>query len=434
MPRKRIEGEDENRCVLTLPLLTEPYQVHIIEKRFKIMEHLVNSLIGLELRKLKSLERRKDYRNIIEEIKTAPEAEKKKLYARRRKMIKDAGFGEFEFKNDMSTMQKHFAEHIATQISHKAASDVWRSFEKFFFGSGKAIHFKRRGTLRSIANQTDGNGMKYEDGFFRWNGGRSPNQVCLKIRIAPLETEYEKLMMQKKIKNLRIIRKWMKSRYKYYLQLNFEGAAVKKDRLTGDGRVGIDLGTQSVAIVSQDAVHLWELANQVNDNHEQILLLQRKLDRSRRCMNSANYNPDGTICRGKKLYWTQSNHYRKLSGKVRELQRKNADIRKYQHTCLANYVLSLGNDVIVEPMNYRGLQRRAKETKKDASGRYMRKKRFGKSLANKAPAMFVSILKQKMLQYGGNVEEVDKWTFKASQFDHLSKKYIKKCCLNGNKF
>ena len=31
-------------CVLTLPLLTEPWQEHIIETRFRIMEHLKNSL------------------------------------------------------------------------------------------------------------------------------------------------------------------------------------------------------------------------------------------------------------------------------------------------------------------------------------------------------------------------------------------------------
>ena len=33
------------RSVLTLPLLTEPWQEHILEKRFKIMEHLYNSLV-----------------------------------------------------------------------------------------------------------------------------------------------------------------------------------------------------------------------------------------------------------------------------------------------------------------------------------------------------------------------------------------------------
>ena len=425
MPRKKNE-EDANRCVLTLPLLTEPWQEHIIEKRFKIMEHLVNSLIAFELRKLKNLERRKDYRLLKEEIANTPKEKRKPLYAKRNKMIKEAGLKEYAFKDDMTPMQKRFVENIFSQVGHKAASDVWRAFDRYFYGDGKKIHFKRRGTLHSISHQEMGKGMNYREGFFIWTGGRSTHSIALKIRVELPNTEYEQLMLDKKIRNLRIVRKWMKTRYKYYLQFNLEGSAVKKDRKVTAGRVGIDMGTQSIAIASENGVHLWELADHVNDNHEKLLKLHRKMDNSRRANNPDNYNPDGTICRGKKLVWRQSKHYKKLVGKARELQRKNADIRKYQHTCLANYVLSLGNEVIIEPMQYRSLQRRAKETKKDASGRYLRKKRFGKSLANKAPAMFITILEGKLKQYGGELEKVDIFSFKASQYDHLSKKFEKK--------
>lgn len=66
MPTK--QKEDSNRCVLTLPLLTEPWQEHIIEKRFKIIEHLKNQLISIELRKLKNLQRTKAYKNLIKQI------------------------------------------------------------------------------------------------------------------------------------------------------------------------------------------------------------------------------------------------------------------------------------------------------------------------------------------------------------------------------
>ena len=127
----------------------------------------------------------------------------------------------------------------------------------------------------------------------------------------------------------------MKTRYKYYLQFNLEGSAIKKERKLTDGRVGIDMGTQSIAIASEKGVHLWELADHVNDNHDKLLILQRKMDNSRRAMNPDNFNRDGTICRGKKLLWRQSKHYKRLAGKARELQRKNTDIRKYQHICLA---------------------------------------------------------------------------------------------------
>lgn len=50
---------------------------------------------------------------------------------------------------------------------------------------------------------------------------------------------------------------------------------------------------------------------------------------------------------------------------LKELYRKQADIRKYQHECLANYIISFGNKVYVEKMNFAGLQKRAKNTEKN---------------------------------------------------------------------
>lgn len=50
-------------------------------------------------------------------------------------------------------------------------------------------------------------------------------------------------------------------------------------------------------------------------------------------------------------------------------------------------IISLGNKVQVEKMNFAGLQKRAKNTEKNDKGKFKKKKRFGKSLANKAPSM-----------------------------------------------
>ena len=112
------------------------------------------------------------------------------------------------------------------------------------------------------------------------------------------------------------------------------------------------------------------------------------MDKSKRISNMDNFNADGTIKRGKRLKWSYSKNYLKLQQQVRELERKNAAIRKYQHICLANYVLSQGTEVYVETMSFSGLQRRSKETTYDFRGRINKKRRFGKSLGNRAPAMF----------------------------------------------
>ena len=319
MPTK--QKEDSNRCVLTLPLLTEPWQEHIIEKRFKIIEHLKNQLISIELRKLKKLQRTKAYKNLIKQIESVPKSERTALYKERNKMLKDAGFSQYTFMDDMagkkSLMQKHFESHINVQIAHKAAIDVWSSFEKFLFGTGQMIHYQKRGTLSSVASKSPKTGMFYysDENIFKWSGGgtKPKGGIILCLRVASVKTNYEKEMVaNNEIKYYRVVRKWMKTKYKYYLQITFAGKPADKHREISTGRVGIDIGTQTIAIASDKSVKLLELADKINKNHIKKCELQRKLDRSRRYTNPDNFNPDGTVKRGTKghkLKWNKSKHY-----------------------------------------------------------------------------------------------------------------------------
>lgn len=419
---------EKDCCVLTLRLNPEAWQVDLIEKRFKIMEHLKNSLIALELRRLKNAQRTRAYKDLITKIENANGTERKKLYTERSKLLRDAGFSEFGFINDMTSMQKHFVEHMAAQVAHRSASDVWRAFEKMLYGNGKIVHFIRRGTLDSIACKKIGNGMNLRNDYFEWNGGRCKNQIVLSIKVEKPKTVYEKEMLNKKIKYLRIVRKWSKTKYKYYLQITFEGNPATKARYIEYGkRVGIDIGTSTVAIVSEQEVKLLELADQVKKNQDKKISLQQKMDRSKRISNMDNFNADGTIRIGKRLKWNYSKNYLKLQQQVRELERKNAAIRKYQHICLANYVLSQGTEVYVETMSFSGLQRRAKETTYDSRGRINKKRRFGKSLGNRAPAMFLEILDKKLKHVADTeLHKVDTQKFKASQYNHITGTYEKK--------
>ena len=158
------------------------------------------------------------------------------------------------------------------------------------------------------------------------------------------------------------------------------------------------------------------------------------MDRSRRATNPDCYNPDGTIKRLKcqhghkqKRDWKYSKRYYRLRARLRDLNRRLADIRKMEHNILANELLEHGNEFIVEDMNYKALQKRSKETKVNAkTGRIHTKKRFGKSLSRCAPAMFITILTNKVTRYGGKVIKVSTFETKASQFDHTDESYTKK--------
>ncbi|WP_462408564.1 hypothetical protein [Neobacillus sp. Marseille-QA0830] len=97
------------------------------------------------------------------------------------------------------------------------------------------------------------------------------------------------------------------------------------------------------------------------------------------------------------------------------------------HEKLANDILALGSDIRVETMRFQSLQKRAKKTTRNKrNGKVNRKKRFGQSIANHAPAMLLSIIERKLGYQGRTIKKIDTYALKASQFDHLSGEYKKK--------
>lgn len=116
----------------------------------------------------------------------------------------------------------------------------------------------------------------------------------------------------------------------------------------------------------------------------------------------------------------------KYQNQLRELYRKQSDVRKYQHECLANEIVSLGDNIYVEKMNFQGLAKRSTKTEKNDKCRFKRKKRFGKSIANRAPAMLLSMIDRKLSYYGKHLIKIDTWDAKASQFNHFDGTYNKK--------
>ena len=77
-------------------------------------------------------------------------------------------------------------------------------------------------------------------------------------------------------------------------------------------------------------------------------------------------------------------------------------------------------------MSFSGLQRRSKNTEKNEKGKFKRKKRFGKSLANKAPSMLLAIIDRKLGYHNERLIKINTQEAKASQFTHFTQTYIKK--------
>lgn len=425
-------------CCLSLPLVVEQWQSDRLEKRFELARQIYNSLLRYELKKLRRLESSEDYAAVQSELTgllhTEPrdEAALKRCFRERELLRREAGLSEFAFKNDVKLFYKHFNDNIGSKVAVQGiAAQVWQAFESMLYRGGKTVYFKRPGELKSvrghsIPGKSGGCEIIFRGSRVDWRG------LSLKVK-RDAKNDYETEMLQKRVKFCRIVKKDGRRAPRWYVQVVLEGKpALKRDKKTGailhpagSGAVGIDLGALTVAYVSETEAGFKELADQVQDIDREKRRLQRKMDRSRRAMNPNRYEADGSIRRGLRQSWVKSKRYLAAQRELAHLTRQQAEVRKRQHTELANHLLSLGDRFYMADIDWYALKRRAKETEVSArTGRCKSKRRLGRAVADKAPATLIRILDLKLIARG--LHSVYKVSgVRASRFNHMTGEYQK---------
>ena len=408
--------------VLTLKMKYTISDKSAIDKYFELSRRLYNAILGETLRRF----------NLMRESKLYQSARKESDKKIKQKMFIDAeikyGFREYDISKFATKLMINEYSGLGSHIKAKLVKRAFEAVNKIRFGNARRVNFVRYGEMHSIEGADNRQAIKYRDGNIIFNKLKMP------IIIGNNDL-YAQKAIQDRVKYCRFVKKDIKgNEYYYYVQLILEGTPpVKISKETGEvnlyitqGDVGIDIGTQTVAYCSSTEVKLLELAPEINNINKQIKKLQRKMDRSRRTMNPNKYNENGTIIKGNRDKWIKSKHYIKTQNELRGLKQKQADIRKQSHNKLANHILKLGDKFYVEKMNYSGLQKRSKKTTKNKNGKFNKKKRFGKSLANKAPAMIIEIINRKLKYFDTEIKKINTYTVKASQYNHIDDTYTKK--------
>ena len=440
--------------VLELPLLVEKYQADILNKRFEQLRQLYNYVQGKLLRQYRYFEQMKEYQ-VCKSIREKRDFFRNHpfningVHDRSGKLL-DITFDEYGIQGFVEKMiHKPVGENatyadlgLNTLILDYLSASIWRAWEKKLYDlKAKRVSFKKYGELDSFSSR-----RKVVNGIARFFGvelhlekmqlaikvngkqGKNAKFITLKMLHNPKHADYEMWALKggvDSVKVVKVVRRLVRSQYKYYVQLTIEGEKPQKGRTLGKGNVGIDLGPTTVAISGKNVVSIDKLASKCDNIQEEITRLSRKIDRSRRANNPQNFNEDGTIKRGVRLVWKDSKRYKALRKEMAELQRRQAAIRKQQHIDRANALLKEGDTFIVENNQISGWTRKAKETKvSEKTGRIQKKKRFGKSVANHAPAMFVTILENKVKSLGGEVVKVDTQNA-ASQYDFTNNSFEK---------
>lgn len=419
-----------------------------------------NELVGIMKKKYEQLARTKKYRKLkVLYGKYAKAKDKKncKRIAGQLNELQEQYDVTWDFcRQSMIPIGKKYG--LDSIFALTKAEDVWTGLKKCLYDDGKTIHFSKRDDLSNIRAKQLNRGIviSLKDNNLQFKFRALKFGAIIKDRfesdevsaiLTYLSNPYIKDKMAvdelKKYGTIistyrpcyaSLVCKKIRGKLRVYVHITIEGKSKPKyDRYGnqkhhfGTGIIGCDIGTQTIAYTSDSEVGLKNLAERgssISVNERKERLIYRAMDRSRRATNPQNYNLDGTIKKGKKI-WKNSNRYRKLKAKHRELCRINSVNRHLSINEDVNHIRSLGNIFVTEPKNSKGLQKRAKKTTVNEKGKINRKKRFGKSIQNRCPGYFQAQIERRFSNSNGAYIEVSK-DYRASQYDHTLDNYIKK--------
>lgn len=404
--------------VVSLQLLPSKEDEQELEYRFRAGAHLYNLCVK-EARKrahklLKDAEykaRRKAYSGTKEERDALLEIRAQYGLA-----------GNYSLESYIKEGRKKFAKHLDSDTCAKISLAVWSATAEFLFKDGERIHFKKVRDFRSMESKTNKQGIRFREDHVEWHGLNIP------VRVRKKDIYAKQCLQNHKIKYCRIHRKWHKHKWRYYIELVMDGIPPLKERRMGNGRVGIDIGTSTIAAVSEADVLFKELNDGIDSIDREIKRLNRKADRQRRANNPDNYNENGTIKKDSRNFhkkWTVSHNQKLTYDKIKELYQKRSNKLSQFQNQLADEIVAMGNEIVIETMNFKALQKKTKKTEKSKkTGRYKKKKRFGKSISIHAPSQLVGKVKQRLAYFGGALLEIKTTKMRASQYNHITGEYM----------
>ena len=297
--------------------------------------------------------------------------------------------------------------------AQKIATRVFQAVNRYKLGLGGRPRFKsaKRG-LRSIEGKTNKTGLKFniEKSVLSWC------QHDYRVIIDPKDDYIRCAFLKedgsqgfKTIKYCRLVRKTIKGKNRFYLQVVLEGRApVKHIYASTEERLSIDPGPQTIAVFSKIWSGKIKVAPRAQVDEQRIRSLQRSMDRSLRQNNPDCYESNGVFKKGSELSKTKS--YEKRVQSLKEYHRKASATRRCEHGQLVNLLLSVAGEIRIEKNSWKAFQRG----------------HFAKSLGKSGISGFIEQLKSKAESAGLKVVEVKPYKLKLSQYDPYTETYEKK--------
>ncbi|WP_246189595.1 hypothetical protein, partial [Methylacidimicrobium cyclopophantes] len=381
-------------------------------KRLDAARQIYNASLGEALRRLSLMRQSKDWRLASSLPKTVVGGQSGKRIRNKersdlfRKMQERFGFSSASIQKFAEACRDacSIGEHLGSHDTQTTSLRAFRAAQAYALGIRGRPRFKTANRFHSVAGKGDAviRFRKEPVPAVHWAGLILPLRLDRKDKLG-----WQRDAQDSRTKYVRVIRRTIRGRERWYCQLVQEGVAPQV-RPVGDGRVGSDIGPSMIAYVGEKEASLEKICPEVEQPWKEIRRIQRALDRSRRETNPGNYDSLGRVKRGANR-WIRSGRYLGKLRKLSETERRLAAARKTSHGALANRILAQGKTIKGEDLCYRSWQ-----------------KNFGRSVKVRAPGMLVERIRRKAESAGGGWIDIDARKTRLSQFDHTTGKYARK--------
>ena len=441
-----MKAVTESYCVM-FEVKVNPSDMPEIDRRQECARQVYNTCLGQCQKHWRQIRSIPEWRSALKELQalnrktelSSDEKSRQKILRQQLKAIEQAeGFSEYALHAYALKINRHFGSPLGSNELQKAATFAWRTFERYRFGNAKKVRFKRRCDPITIENKSNSFGLRLKDDKVLW-GSKHTRPLEFPI-IVRRNDKYAQQTFLDKTKFIRFFEKTIRGKRRFFIQAVKEGTPPLKKRQYGEGKptIGIDLSPSTLVAYSPEAAVIEELALDCESVEAGIRRINRAIDRSYRATNPEAYNENGTCKKGCRL--VPSKRCQKLIAQRKELFRKQSAVRKQSHEKAANKLIARSTDIKVEDTAVSSWTSRTKETSVNPkNGKIRSKKRFGKAVARRAPAMLLTIIDRKLKYRGYALKRVVSRKVKASQFDHSTGQYRKKrlcdrwCVIDGHR-
>jgi putative transposase len=375
--------------ITTIPLVVDSKQESELLARFQASRQLYNACLNEAITRME-LVKKSDIYQAAKKLSREPKKPRSTMFSEARKLYRYSDYDLQAYATKVSNKSKWITEKIDSNTQQTIATRAFRASEKVLFGLAKKVRFKASNRFRSIEGKTNKQGLRWKDNYLVWG----------KLNLKPIIDESNPVVqhgLSSPVKYVRLLWKEINGKRRWFVQLINEGVPYQKPQnYVSEGIVGLDLNISNIAFVGDNHAGLLPFADKVSNFQKEITLLQRKMQRSQRSLNSDNYEPDVLVKKGRRTVvkrgkvkkgsrkWNNSKTYKKISQKKRELERRKTSYAKSQNRKIVNDIFRHGNIIKTEKVSVKGWQ-----------------KRYGKAISAKSPGFVQSELKRKAENAGG---------------------------------